>query len=131
MSPGPDAVFHALADANRRRILERLGRGPASVTQLADLLPISLAAVVQHLQVLEQCDLVRTEKIGRVRTCRIDPGGLDIAARWLYERHTPLERRLDRLAEILEDEDDDDGDGDGNSDSNGNSSNNDSPGDRS
>ena len=73
-----DSVFQALGDPTRRALLERLGDGPLSVSQLAAPLAVSLAAVVQHLQVLEQSDLIRTEKVGRVRTCAIAPGGLDI-----------------------------------------------------
>lgn len=94
-------VFHALGDATRRAILERLGDGPVSVSQLAEPLKISLAAVVQHLQVLEDSQLVRTEKIGRVRTCRIEPSGLAAAERWMRDRRTSWERKLDRLGELL------------------------------
>ena len=73
-----DSVFQALGDPTRRALLERLGDGPLSVSQLAAPLAVSLAALVQHLQVLEQSDLIRTEKVGRVRTCAIARGGLDI-----------------------------------------------------
>jgi DNA-binding transcriptional ArsR family regulator len=97
-----DTIFQALGDPTRRALLERLGGGPLSVSQLAAPLHVSLAAVVQHLQVLEQCGLVQTEKVGRVRTCAIAPGGLDAAIGWLQERRTPAERRLDRLASVLE-----------------------------
>jgi DNA-binding transcriptional ArsR family regulator len=96
-----EAVFHALGDPTRRALLERLGSGPLTVSQLAAHFPISLAAVVQHLQVLEQCGLVQTEKVGRVRTCAIAPGGLDPAIAWLQARRTPAERRLDRLGDLL------------------------------
>jgi DNA-binding transcriptional ArsR family regulator len=96
-----DRVFQALADGTRRTIVERLSRGPASVTDLAAPLEMSLAAVVQHLQVLEECGVVRTQKVGRVRTCRIEPAGLDLAARWIAERRSLWERRLDRLGDIL------------------------------
>ena len=96
-----DRVFQALSDGTRRTIVERLSRGPASVTDLAAPLEMSLAAVVQHLQVLEECGVVRTQKVGRVRTCRIDPAGLDLAARWIAERRSLWERRLDRLGDIL------------------------------
>ena len=99
---GVDAVFQALGDPTRRALLERLSAGPLSVSQLADPFPISLAAVVQHLQVLEQCGLVQTEKVGRVRTCAIAPDGMDVAIGWLQARRTPAERRLDRLAAVLE-----------------------------
>ena len=96
-----DSVFQALGDPTRRALLERLGDGPLSVSQLAAPLAVSLAAVVQHLQVLEQSDLVRTEKVGRVRTCAIAPGGLDIAEQWLQARRALTERRLDRLGALL------------------------------
>jgi DNA-binding transcriptional ArsR family regulator len=97
-----DAVFQALGDPTRRALLERLDSGPLTVSQLAAPFPISLAAVVQHLQVLEQCGLVQTEKIGRVRTCSIAPGGLDSAIDWLRARRTPAERRLDRLGVVID-----------------------------
>ena len=99
-----DRVFQALADPTRRGLVDRLTRGPATVSELAAPLPITLAAVVQHLQVLQACGLVRTEKIGRVRSCRIDPAGLRAAEQWLHERRTAWERRLDRLAEVLDEE---------------------------
>ena len=95
------SVFHALGDPTRRALLERLGDGPLSVSELAAPLAVSLAAVVQHLQVLEQSDLIRTEKVGRVRTCAIAPGGLDIAEQWLQDRRALTERRLDRLGALL------------------------------
>lgn len=97
-----DAVFQALGDPTRRAMLERLSAGPLSVSHLAAPFPVSLAAVVQHIQVLEQCGLVQTEKVGRVRTCSIAPGGLDAAIGWLRARRTPAEKRLDRLASVLE-----------------------------
>ncbi len=101
-----DSVFQALGDPTRRAMLQRLGDGPLSVSQLAEPLAVSLAAVVQHLQVLEQSDLVRTQKVGRVRTCAINSGGLDIAERWIQDRRALTERRLDRLGLLLaEDED--------------------------
>ena len=99
-----DRVFHALGDPTRRRLLERLSRGPASVSDLAKPLGITLAAVVQHLQVLERSGLVRTRKVGRVRTCRIEPAGLDVAAEWIAERRSLWERRLDRLGDVLAEE---------------------------
>jgi len=97
-----DSAFQALGDPTRRALLERLSAGPLTVSQLAAPFPISLAAVVQHLQVLEQCGLVQTEKVGRVRTCAIAPGGVDAAIGWLLARRTPAERRLDRLASVLD-----------------------------
>jgi DNA-binding transcriptional ArsR family regulator len=96
-----DRVFQALGDPTRRAILERLSRGPVSVSLLAGPLPISLAAVVQHLQVLEESGVVRTEKVGRVRTCSIAPEGLRVAEQWINDRRTLWERRLDRLGELL------------------------------
>ena len=96
-----DGVFHALADPSRRLIVERLSRGPASVSDLARPLPMSLPAVVQHLQVLEGSGLVRSEKVGRVRTCRIDPVALRPVERWISARRASWETRLDRLGEYL------------------------------
>jgi len=96
-----DRVFHALADPSRRVIIERLSRGPASVSELAQPLPMSLPAVVQHLHVLEGSGLVRSEKVGRVRTCRIEPVALRPVERWISARRTSCERRLDRLGEYL------------------------------
>jgi DNA-binding transcriptional ArsR family regulator len=96
-----DRMFHALADPSRRAMVDRLSRGPASVSELARPLPMSLAAVVQHLQVLEASGLVRSEKLGRVRTCRIEPSALRTAERWINERRTSWERRLDRLGDYL------------------------------
>jgi DNA-binding transcriptional ArsR family regulator len=96
-----DRVFHALDDPTRRAMLERLSRGPVSVSQLAGPLAVSLAAVVQHLQILEESGVIRTEKVGRVRTCSIAPEGLRLADQWINERMTLWERRLDRLGELL------------------------------
>jgi len=81
-----DRVFHALADQSRRSMVERLSSGPASVSELAEPLDMSLAAVVQHVQVLEACGLVRSEKRGRIRTCRIDPSALQPVEHWISER---------------------------------------------
>jgi DNA-binding transcriptional ArsR family regulator len=96
-----DLVFQALADPSRRAMVERLCRGPASVSELARPLTMSLPAVVQHLQVLEASGLVRSEKVGRVRTCRVAPGALRTAEQWIADRRTTWERRLDRLGAIL------------------------------
>lgn len=96
-----DRVFHALSDPSRRAMLERLSRGPASVSQLAEPLDMTLAAVVQHLQVLEASGVVRTEKVGRVRTCRIEPTVLSTAESWIAKRRALWERRLDLLGEVL------------------------------
>ncbi len=97
-----DRVFHALGDPTRRSILERLTRGPVSVSRLAEPLSLTVAAVVQHLRVLEDALLVRTEKTGRVRTCRVHPEGLAIARAWLEARRPQWDRRLDRLGNVLE-----------------------------
>lgn len=96
-----DHVFHALGDPTRRQLIERLSRGPASVSDLAKPLGITMAAVVQHIQVLERSGIIRTEKVGRVRTCRLEPEGLDVAAAWIAERRNLWERRLDRLGDLL------------------------------
>ena len=96
-----DSSFRALAEPTRRAIVERLSRGPATVSDLAAPFAMTFAAVVQHLQVLEACGLIRSEKVGRVRTCRIEPRGLAPIADWIAERRTLAERRLDRLGEIL------------------------------
>ena len=96
-----DRVFQALADPSRRSMVERLSRGPASVTELAQPFDMSLPAIVQHLQVLEASGLVRSEKIGRVRTCRIEPSALRSAESWISERRGTWERRLDRLGGYL------------------------------
>ncbi|HEV2531239.1 metalloregulator ArsR/SmtB family transcription factor [Phenylobacterium sp.] len=102
MSPEPlDRVFQALSDPARRAMLERLTRGPASVSELAQPLAMSLPAVVQHIAVLEGSGLVRTEKIGRVRTCQIEAGSLQRAEQWINERRIQWERRLDRLGDYL------------------------------
>ncbi|HMD78007.1 MAG TPA: metalloregulator ArsR/SmtB family transcription factor [Terracidiphilus sp.] len=99
--PDIDRVFHALGDPTRRAMMEKLSQGPISVSRLAEPLAITLAAVVQHLQVLEECGLVQTEKVGRVRTCRIEPAGLSVAAQWIGDRRSMWERRLDRLGDLL------------------------------
>lgn len=96
-----DLAFQALADPTRRIMVERLSRGPASVSELAEPLDMTLSAVVQHLAVLEASGLVRSEKVGRVRTCRIEPQALHTAERWISERRASWERRLDRLGAFL------------------------------
>ena len=96
-----DVVFHALSDANRRAMIDRLLDGPASVSELAKPLSISLPAVVQHLHVLEGSGVVRSHKVGRVRTCEIEPLALSAAERWISERRAMWEERLDRLGEFL------------------------------
>jgi DNA-binding transcriptional ArsR family regulator len=102
-SPMLDPVFQALADPTRRMIVERLTRGPASVSTLAAPLAMSLPAVLQHLHVLEASGLVLSEKVGRVRTCRIEPLALQTAERWITERRMTWERRFDRLGDYLAD----------------------------
>lgn len=99
--PKIDGILRALVEPTRRQILERLSRGPATVSQLAEPFGMTFAAVLQHLQTLEACGLIRSEKIGRVRTCRIEPGGLAPLADWIAERRIPAERQLDRLGQVL------------------------------
>jgi len=98
-------IFRALADSTRLALFERLSRGPASVSQLAAPFDISLTAVGQHLEVLENCGLIVSQKIGRVRTCRVDPAGLDLISGWVGARRSLPEQRLDRLAAMLDAED--------------------------
>ncbi|HEY5711270.1 MAG TPA: metalloregulator ArsR/SmtB family transcription factor [Allosphingosinicella sp.] len=97
-----DLAFQALADPTRRGMLARLSRAPASVSDLARPFAISLPAVMQHLQVLEASGLVRSEKKGRVRTCRIEPKALAGAEGWIAEQRALWEGRLDRLEDCLE-----------------------------
>jgi DNA-binding transcriptional ArsR family regulator len=99
--PQLDLVFQALSDPTRRAIVERLGRGPASVSQLAQPFAMSLPAILQHVAVLELSGLVQSEKVGRVRTCQINSRALSVAGRWIQERRTTWERRLDRLGAVL------------------------------
>lgn len=99
--PPVDLLFGALADPTRRRMIDRLSESPASVSELAKPFDMSLAAVVQHLHVLEHSGLVRSEKVGRVRTCSIQPDAMRTAERWISDRRTFWERRLDRLGEFL------------------------------
>ena len=99
--PDIDRVFHALGDATRRAILDKVSHGPISVSRLAEPFDMSLAAVVQHLQVLEESGLVQTEKVGRVRTCRIESAGLNAAMQWIGDRRSMWERRLDRLGDLV------------------------------
>lgn len=96
-----DRVFQALADPTRRNLVERLIRGPASVSDLAQPLAMSLPAVMQHLGVLEASSLVRSEKVGRVRTCRIDPEALRLAEDWITAQRTAWEQRFDQLGDYL------------------------------
>ncbi|GAC1634912.1 MAG: metalloregulator ArsR/SmtB family transcription factor [Candidatus Acidiferrum sp.] len=96
-----DRAFHALGDPTRRAILEKLSHGPVSVSTLAEPLDMTLAAVVQHLQILEESQLVRTEKAGRVRTCQIEPKGFALVEKWITDRRLLWERRFDRLGALL------------------------------
>ena len=97
-----DKTFAALADPARRAIVERLVQGPATVSELAKPLPMSLPAAMLHLKVLEDCGLVTSKKTGRVRTCRIDPRMLSQAESWVAERRQMWERSLDRLGAYLD-----------------------------
>ena len=96
-----DQVLHALGDPTRRAILDRLGKGPLSVSRLAEPLDITLTAVAQHLQVMEESGLVHTKKIGRVRTARIDTAGFSVLEQWIRDHRSTWERRLDRLGDLL------------------------------
>ena len=84
-------------------MVERLALGSASVSELAEPLAMSLATVVQHVQVLEACGLVKTEKVGRTRMCRIEPAGMTVAEKWITDRRRGWETRLDRLGDLLND----------------------------
>ena len=96
-----DRLFHALSDPARRSMMERLSRGPAPVSELARPLPMSLPSVMQHLGVLEAAGLVRSEKVGRVRTCAMEPKALSQAEQWINARRSEWEMRLDRLGDYL------------------------------
>lgn len=106
-----DRTFHALSDPTRRAMVQRLSRGPATVSELAKPLAISLPAVMQHLRVLEDSGVVISRKEGRVRTCQVEPKALGAAERWITERRQLWERRLDRLGEYLDATADDDTEG--------------------
>jgi DNA-binding transcriptional ArsR family regulator len=97
----PDRLFHALGDPTRRAILDRLSHGPLSVSALAAPLDITLTAVAQHLQILEESGLVRTEKLGRVRTCRIETRGFSALEQWIRDHRSLWQRRLDQLSDLL------------------------------
>ena len=98
---GFNASFAALADATRRGVLDQLARGDASITDLADKFEMTLTGMKKHVSVLESAGLVTTEKVGRVRTCRIDPVGLKSVEEWINERRSIWERRLDRLGDLM------------------------------
>lgn len=108
IAPHADAnrILQALGDPTRRAIVERLSkRGPLSATALAEPMGITVTAVTQHLRVLEHCRLVRTEKVGRVRSCRVEPAGFSALSRWIDAQRALWERRLDKLEEMLAEED--------------------------
>lgn len=105
--PDIDSLFHALGDPTRRAMLDRLSQGPLSVSRLAAPLDITLTAVAQHLKVLEQCRLVRTQKVGRVRTCAIDEAGFALLEQWSARHRSTWSRRLDQLDDLLSEEADD------------------------
>ena len=96
-----DLMFHALADSNRRSILRQLGSGPRSVSDLARPLPMSLAGVVQHVQILEVSGLISSSKVGRTRTCRLNEEGLRAVEQWIVDRQRQVEHQLDRLDALL------------------------------
>jgi DNA-binding transcriptional ArsR family regulator len=96
-----DHAFHALADSSRRAIVARLTRGAASVSELAAPLEVSLPTVLGHLDVLQRSGLVRSEKVGRIRTCRLEPGPIRTVEQWIAEHREVWERRLDLLGEVL------------------------------
>jgi DNA-binding transcriptional ArsR family regulator len=98
-----DQSFHALADSNRRAIVARLTRGAASVSELAAPLGVSLPTVLQHLDVLQRSGLVRSEKVGRVRTCRLEPEPMRAVEQWIGDHRAAWERRLDRMGDVLDD----------------------------
>ena len=108
-------MFHALGDGSRRAMVERLSSGPTAVSELARPLPMSLPSAMQHLGVLEAAGLVRSEKVGRVRTCSIEHQALSQAEQWINARRIEWEHRLDRLGEYLQTLKND-GDGDGSTD---------------
>ena len=102
--PSVDRVFHALADPTRRAIVTQLSLRQATVSEIAKPLAMSLAAVVQHIQLLEQCGVIRTEKTGRVRTCRVESQALAVVEQWLSARRSAWESHFDRLGAVLEEQ---------------------------
>ena len=100
-TPNLDLMFQAMADPTRRAMIDRLSHGPASVSELAKPFAMSLPAVVQHLAVLENSGLVTSQKLGRVRTCQIQPEALSLAEQWINDRRTMWVKRLDRLGDFL------------------------------
>jgi DNA-binding transcriptional ArsR family regulator len=97
-----DRTFHALADSSRRSIVVRLSEGPASVSALAEPLEMTLSAVVQHLEVLQRSGIVRSEKVGRVRMCRLEPAPMREIEQWIAQHRQVWEGRFDRLGDVLE-----------------------------
>lgn len=104
-TPEVGQIFHALGDPTRRAILDALGDRPASVSRLAEPLGITITAVAQHLQILEKSKLVKTEKLGRVRTCRIEPAGFKRLEQWIRDHRLSWENKLERLGDVLAEED--------------------------
>jgi len=102
--PKIDAILHALGDPTRRAMVERLSHGPMSVSRLAEPLDITLTAVGQHLKVLKKASLVKSQKSGRVRSCSLNPVGLSLLQLWIAEQHSVLDKKLDRLGELLDQE---------------------------
>jgi DNA-binding transcriptional ArsR family regulator len=102
-----DRIFHALGDPTRRAFLEKLSHGPAPASSLAKTLKITLAAVIQHLHILEASGLARTKKIGRVRICEIEPKGFSVAEKWIADRRLLWERRYDKLGQLLSEAEED------------------------
>ncbi|HKY94403.1 MAG TPA: metalloregulator ArsR/SmtB family transcription factor [Kiloniellales bacterium] len=98
-----DRIYRALSDPTRRAVIQRLSRGPATVSEIAKPFRMSLPSVVQHLQVLEESGLIKTRKAGRVRTCRIVPKALISAEEWIAHQRALWEGRLDRLEAYLKD----------------------------
>ena len=97
-----DRSFGALSDPTRRAILMRLGRSEASITELASGFDMTLTGLKKHVQILEDAGLVRTQKVGRVRTCKLGPQRLEDVGKWISNYHHMLEQRLDALGEFLE-----------------------------
>jgi DNA-binding transcriptional ArsR family regulator len=97
-----DLMFHALVDSSRRAMVERLSRGPASVSELARPFEMALSTIVQHLGVLEAAGIVSSTKVGRVRTYQLVPGAMNAAGEWIGRQRLPAERRLDRLGTLLD-----------------------------
>lgn len=98
-----DLIFHALSDAGRRAMVDRLSRGPASVSDLARPMPMTLSAVVQHLKILEEAGLVKSQKAGRIRTCQLELSVLADVERWIAERKRFWEQQYDQLEAYLAD----------------------------